>query len=212
MGFRETVFNARSYSDAESTRQASFGLLPQVIPEFTLFKGVTFNADGSAQILIEQGHATRRIDPPVVFFCEIAMWLGARFRLNSRGPNKAAGEDNVYPRLDIPGGGLRARLNMQLNRIVADPGPGQTVRENPNDHRNHLKEGLRIEAARTEYGSGKSRYTRWDVIEAILGAFDRAIPATIPFITRDELRDLLTGLLILADGRATERQASKERA
>lgn len=205
MGFRETVREARAYLDAELLRLSSPEDLPATVPVFTVFRGVTLNANGTANVLIEQGHGVRVMDAPIVFVCELARWFGTRTRLNSRGPNKAAGVDNVYPRLDTPGGGTRPRLNMQLNRIVADPGPGFTVRENLTDHRNHLREGLRVETSNPDYGARKSRTTRLDFIDAVLGAFDRSIPATRPFITRDELGDLLLGLLKLADRRSEER-------
>lgn len=212
MGFRETVRAAQTYSDAESTRQASLGTLPHVTPEFTIFKDVILNSDGTAKVLIEQGHGERIFDAPVVLFFELAIVLGSRLRLNSRGPDKAAGKDNLYPRLDIPGALGERPLNMQVNRIVADPEMGRRVRENPTDHRNHLREGLRTDENPIEYGPGKARTTRWDAIWAILEAYDRASMEDQSVITRTALEDLLSGLLVLADGRAAERQASKERA
>lgn len=204
MGFRETVLNAQEYADAETTSLASFGTIPPTTPKFTTFKAATINPDGTAAISIEPGHGDRLFDAGVVFFFELAIELGAaRLRLNSRGPNKAAGRDNIYPRLDISG---RLRLNMQVSRLVADPSPGRRVRENPTDHRNYLREGLRSDENPMAYGPGKARTTRWDAIEAILEAYDRAPEESRAAITRTSLERLLTGLLVLADARASERQ------
>lgn len=209
MGFRETVLAAQRYSDAETARQASFGLLPQVVPEFTVLEAVTLNRDGTANVLIEQGHGERLFDAPVVLFFELAIAIGSRLRLNSRGPDKAAGKDNLYPRLDIPGTPGQGSFNMQVNRIVADPAIGRRVRQNTADHRNHLREGLRTDENPLEYGPGKARTTRWDAIEAILEAYDRTNEATRSVIARAALEGLLSGLLALADGRATERQSEE---
>ena len=202
---RETVLSAREYADAETTSQASFGHLPPAIAKLTIFKAAIINPDGTIFIPIEPGHGDRLFDAGVVLFFELAIALGsARLRLNSRGPNKAAGNDNIYPRLDIRG---KRRLNMQASRIVADPPPGRRVRENPYDHRNYLREGLRMDESPAEHGRHKSRTTRWVAIEAILEAYDQTPELTREIIGRTDLENLLASLLVLADGRALERQA-----
>jgi len=204
MGFRETVRAAQRYSDAEASRQASFGQLPEVIPEFTVFKNATLDS-GTAPVSIELGHKPRRFDVPVVIFFELAVALGSRLRLNSRGPDKASGRDNLYPRLDIPRSRGERPLNMQVNRIIADPAVGKRVRENASDHRNHLREGLRTDENPLEYGPGKAHTRRWDAIAALLVAYDRADETTRSAIGRNNLEHLLSGLLALADSASAER-------
>lgn len=206
---RETVLNAREYADAETISQASFGNLPPATAKLTIFKAATINPDGTIYIPIEPGHGDRLFDAGVVLFFELAIALGsARLRLNSRGPNKAAGNDNIYPRLDIRG---KRRLNMQASRIVSDPTPGRRVRENPSDHRNYLREGLRTDESPLEHGPNKSRTTRWDAIESILETYDQTADVTREIISRSDLENLLASLLVLADGRSTLRQMMTKR-
>jgi len=209
MGFRDTVRAAQDYLDAEADRLGTLLCQkPPTVPEFTVIRNVTIERD-TALVPIEPGHGPRRFDIPMVLFLELALGVGSRLRLNSRGPDKAAGKHQLYPRLDIPGEPGQRPLNMQLNRIIADPPVGRRVRENLNDHRNHLREGLRTDESPLEHGPGKSRTTRQDAIEAIVAAYGRAVPASQSAITPEAFERLLRSLLLMADIRATGRQFAK---
>lgn len=208
--FMDAFERAQSYSDLEATRQASFGQLPQVFPEFTVFKDPIINPDGTVELLIEQGFGRHRFDAPVAFVFELGMALDiARLRLNSRGNSKADGIENVYVRYDIWRGRGMLPLNMQANRIVADAPIGRRVRDNPADYHNHLRECLVTDENPVEYGPGKARTTRWDAIEAMLEGYEASGHPARSGIPRGDLEHLLSGLLVLADGRATERANTK---
>jgi hypothetical protein len=203
----DTLRAAQEYYREESKRQASFGLLPPVIPEFTLFNDVTINHDGTVMLLIEQGFGRHCFDVPVAYVFEIAMALGfGRLRINSRGKSKAEGTASAYVRCDIWRGRGKLSLNMQANRMIADVPVGRRVRDNPTDYHNHLRECLITDENPVEYGPGKAWTTRRDAIEAMLEGFDASSATVRSAIGRSDLEHLLSGLLALADQRSAERQ------
>lgn len=189
---------ARSYSDAEATRQASFGLLPEVIPDFSGLPSIIFR-DGVADLLIDPRHQPRTFDVPVALVLKAFEAFGGNLLLNSR--KRRGGNARAYVRGDI------GETHIYINRVIKDAAPGFVVREAGNNFRSHLPEDLVVREAPLRDGPNKHISGRSDFIAAILEAYDKTAAEAKALITRDDLETLLSGLLVLADGRALERQA-----
>lgn len=190
---------ARSYSDAEATRQASFGQLPEVVPDFSCLKDITFEG-GFAHILVDPRHQPRTFDVPVAYVLKTFEAFGGNLLLNSR--ERRGVDARAYVRGDI------GESHTYINRVIMDAPPGFVVREAGTNFRSHLPEDLIVKEAPLRDGPNKHVTGRWDFIAAILDAYERAEDGVRSLITRQGLEDLLSGLLVLADGRAAERQAA----
>lgn len=197
---RETIAAARAYCLAEATRLATADPLeanPGTVPDLSAFPDATLDVE-SVLVTIEEGHQPRRLDAPIFLFVMAATAWGGFFRLNSRETGKREGVGKLFPRLDFPG-----NVNIQLNRIVANARPGEIVRENRADHRDHMPEGLaKVGEERPSY---KNNYTRADCITQALAQFDKRGDDAGGIISRAEYEGLLWQLLVIADLRAANR-------
>lgn len=191
---------AQHYAELEARRMASFGQLPQVVPDFSGLKNIALR-DGLAHLLIDPRHQPRIFDVPMAYFLKIAEALGGNLLLNSR--ERRGKEARAYVRLDF------GQVGTYVNRVITDAPIGRVVREAGTNFRSHLPEHLHVEEAPLRDGPGKHINGRWDAIEAILTAYDRAGSEAHVTITHQGLEDLLSGLLVLADARASERRMAK---
>lgn len=203
LSMNPTVLHAaRSYSDAEATRLASHGHLPEVTPDFSPFEDMTFES-GFALLRIDPRNKPRIVDVPIGFVIKLAEGFGARLLFNSR-TRRDHPQARYYGCLDFPSG-----LRAYLNRIIKDAQPGFVVRERGSNFRSHLPEDLVVVDAPLRDGPTKHVNGRLDAVEATLHAYDQADAATQAFITRTDLEALLHGLLALADARASERELKR---
>lgn len=192
---------AQPYAAAETFRLASSGYAatpaPEVAPDFSGLKDITFQG-GFAHLRIDPRHQPRIFDVPVAFAFKIAEALGGNLLLNCR--ERRGGNAREYVRADI------GETHVYVNRVIMDAQPGLVVREAGMNFRSHLPENLVVREAPLRDGPNKHITGRGDFIEAVLAAYDKASTEAQALITRTALEDLLYGLLVLADGRAIERQ------
>lgn len=191
---------ARSYVAAESSRQASFGTLPEVLPDFTPFSGITFR-DGLAHLLIDPRHQPRTFDPAIAFALKLFEEFGGNLLINCR--EKRGVYARAYVRADI------GSTHIYVNRAIMDAPPGFVVRETGANFRSHLPEHLVVREAPLRDGPNKHISGRADFIEAILTAYDKSDAPTLALISRQDLEDLLVNLFVLADWRAFERHRER---
>lgn len=191
---------ARAYSVAEATRLASFGQLPEVIPDFSGLPAITFR-EGHAHLLIDPRHQPRTFDVPVAFVLKLFEAFGGNLLLNSR--ERRGGNARAYVRADI------GESHTYVNRVIMDVSPGLVVREVGNNFRSHLPEDLVVRDAPLRDGPTKHVNGRPEFVAALLDAYDRADFSTHNLIPRDDLEQLLLGLLALADARASERAINR---
>jgi hypothetical protein len=194
---------AQLYAASEAFRLASLtpatSNRPETVPDFSSFEDLEFT-HGAAHFRIDTRNNPRVFDPAIAFFLKIAVALGGNVLLNSRRARTPEFVDRLYVRVDVGG------AFVYVNRIIMDAQPGEVVRERGTNFRSHLPENLIVREAPLRDGPRKHVTGRLDAVEAILRAYDQTVDAALSPITRVDLETLLTGLLMVADGRAAERR------
>jgi hypothetical protein len=198
----EVLHAAQAYADAETARLngPSPTAADPTIPDLSPFPHDATQDGESVLFALEPGYGAHRFDIPMFFFLKAATVFRGSILLNSRQAPKVLGRSKFHVRMDFPRARGAARLNIQVNRIVANAQPGERIVENPHDYHDHRPEGLSRKPSH-------DRRTRQDAVMAALRHYDLA-PAVDPAkatFTRTAYKELLWRLLTLADARWAER-------